>query len=167
MPRYRENPLIIPFSMLCPGISQNTKLHHLTMDDGQVLRDKSYLEHCDKNILSIAVSTFYSDANDLYKYMDKKMEYGELYVPPIPSPQGFISESSKIPWDSEIVQSFAELTNITHVSLHPSEDAALKDITYHIRAGSLKCWVSHYDQCLHHSYIPFYIWTKEGFKIKF
>ena len=162
MPRYRENPLSIPFSMLCPGISQNTKHHHLTLYKGQVWGEKSYLDLCDNNILSIALR-----ANFISREVYVIMENGELYVPPIPSIQGFIRENTKIPYDSEILQSFAELTHISHIALHPSED--LKDITYHIKAGSLKCLVSHLshkDTCVHHSYYPVYFWTKEGFKIK-
>ena len=58
MPRYRENRLIRPFSMLCPGISQNTKHHHLTLYKGQVWRSKSYLNLCDDNILKIAYHRF-------------------------------------------------------------------------------------------------------------
>ena len=158
MPRYRENPLIMKSSMLCPGISQNFKHHHLTLYKGQVLGEKSFLELCNQNILSIAF-----DATN--RYQEKTTENGELYVPPVPRSKGFIRESTKIPWDSEILQSFAELTHISHITLHPSKDAYLKDITYQIRVGSLKCFVSHFDQCIHHSYVPIYIWTKEGFKI--
>ena len=54
VPRYRDrdNHLTITFSMLCPGISQNTKHHHLTLYKGQVLSGKSYPELCNDNVLN-------------------------------------------------------------------------------------------------------------------
>ena len=178
MPGNRENPLITKFRMLCPGISQNTKHHHLTLYKykGQVWGEKSFLQLCHNNVLSIAFNPreLYSEYDYMdwahretkYTDIDNMMENGELYVPPVPRSKGFIREQTKIPWDGEILRSFAELTHIRHITLHPSEDANLKDITYHIRVGSLKCFVdNNYDQCIHHSYAPLYIWTKGGFKI--
>ena len=179
MPRYRENSLIVKCSMLCPGISQNTKHHHLTLYKGQVWGKKSYHELCDNNILSIAFypiqpeymkkSEYEAPAHREYKYtdIDNIMENGELYVPPVPRPQRRANENSKFPWDGEILQSFAELTHIGHITLHPdpSRVGDLKDIVYQIRTGGLKCFVSHSEQCIHHSYVAIYIWTKEGFKI--
>ena len=51
VPQYRDNSLIIPFSMMCPGISQNIKHHNLTAYNGRVWREKSYLELCNQNTL--------------------------------------------------------------------------------------------------------------------
>ena len=105
--RYRENPLIVKFSLLCPGISQNTKHHQLTLYKGQVWREKSYLDLCNHNVLNIiydwSVSGWPIEQN------------GDLYVPPVPG-YGFIYDFSQIPWDSEMLQSFAELTNITNIT---------------------------------------------------
>ena len=109
VPRYRENRLITPFSMLCAGISQNTRLHHLTVAKGHV-RGKSYHKICDNNILNIAFDPW-------AMFSDNIMEQnGELYVPPTPGLL-FREDHSQIAWDSEILQSFAELTNITNMTL--------------------------------------------------
>ena len=164
MPRYRENPLIIPFSMLCPGISQNTKLHHLTLYKGQVWGEKSYLELCNHNVLNIVfdpIGSLYSE--------DIMEQNGELYVPPVPG-EGFIRDKTMIPWDSEILQSFAELTNITNITFQSFDmyEDSLQDVTYQIQVGSWMCdGVKHDDQCVPpYKYYPLYIWTKEGFKIR-
>ena len=159
MPRYRENPLITPFSMLCPGISQNTKHHHLTLYKGQIWREESYLELCNHNVLNIV----YGLPNDIIE------ENGELYVPPVPG-HGFISDSTQIPWDSEILQSFAELTNITNITFHSFDtyEDSVEDVTYQILVGSWVCYdLYHTEQCVPpYRYFPWYIWTKEGLKIQ-
>ena len=156
MPRYRENPLIIKSSMLCPGISQNTKHHHLTLYKGQVWREKPYLELCDQNVLNVAND--YTTANWGLRPIERN---GELYVPPVPG-KGLRDDETQIPWDSEILQSFAELTSITSMTFHSYEE----DVTYQIQVGSWMCSVEHYKQCVSpYSHFPWYIWTKEGFKI--
>ena len=157
MPRYRENPLITPFSMLCPGISQNTKHHHLTLYKGQVWGEKSYLELCNHNVVNILY-----DPN----YADIKEQNGSLYVPPVPG-DGFIRSKTKIPWDTEILQSFAELNNITNMTFHyydPFEDK-LEDFTYELWVGLYICESYHVEMCVPPlAYDPWYIWTKEGLK---
>ena len=162
MPRYRENPLITPFSMLCPGISQNTKHHQLTLYKGQVWREKSYLELCNHNVLNIVYEPTFLMPNDIME------ENGELYVPPVPG-HGFIKEETQIPWDSEILQSFAELTHITAITFHffdPYTDS-VKNVIYQIQVGFWVCRTYHYEQCVPpYRYYPRYIWTKEGLKIK-
>ena len=161
MPRYRENPLIVKFSLLCPGISHNTKHHQLTLYKGQVWREKSYLELCNHNVLNIVYET--DMPNDIME------ENGELYVPPVPG-LGFIIDRSQIPWDSEIIQSFAELTNITNMAFHSFDtyEDSREDVTYQIRVGSYKCSdLFHYEQCVPPKrYYPWYIWTKGGLKIR-
>ena len=164
VPRFRENPLIIPFSMLCPGISQNTKLHHLTLYKGQVWGEKSYLELCNHNFLNILFEPRAVYRGDIME------QNGALYVPPVPGDR-FIKDKTMIPYDSEILQSFAELTNITNMTFHKTmktiyEDS-LEDFTYQILVGSSMCYVSHDQQCAPpQKYFPWYIWTKEGFKIR-
>ena len=155
MPRYRENPLIIPFSMLCPGISQNTKHHHLTLYKGQVWGEKSYLELCNHNVLNVAY-----DRSAIY-HDDILEQNGELFVTPVPG-WGFINDAAQIPWDSEILQSFAELTNITNIL------NKYVDIDVMLYVGSWNCYgVEHYQQCVPpYRYYPWYIWTKEGLKIQ-
>ena len=101
---------MIPFSMLCPGISQNTKHHHLNLYKGQVWGEKSYAELCDNNVLNVLYSSRSMRSEDIIEQND------ELYVPPVPG-IGFINDDfTQIPWNSEILQSFAELTHITHIS---------------------------------------------------
>ena len=164
VPRYRENPLIVKFSLLCPGISQNTKHHQLTLYKGQVWREKSYLELCNHNVLNIVYSWSANYDSDINPIEQK----GELYVPPVPG-YGFISDSTQIPWDSEILQSFAELTNITNMTFHyyDTYEDSREDVTYQISVGSWVCSPYHYEQCVPpYIYYPWYIWTKEGLKIQ-
>ena len=95
-------------------------------------------------------------------------ENGELSVPPVPG-KGFREGRTQIPWDSEILQSFTELTNITNITFHSfdSYEDSLKNVTHQINVGSWMCTkVDHHEQCVSpHCYYPEYIWTKEGFKI--
>ena len=149
--------------MLCAGISQNTRLHHLTVAKGHV-RGKSYIEICDNNILNIVY-----EPTALYPE-DKIEENGELYVPPTP---GYIFRDDRetLAWDSEILQSFAELTHITNITLFsydPSSNS-LDDVTWQVEIGSYQCvnLGGNHEQCVSPSrYYPFYIWTKEGAKFK-
>ena len=161
MPRYRENPLIVKFSLLCPGISQNTKHHQLTLYKGQVWREKSYLELCNHNVLNILYGwTANFDRSPIEKN-------GELYVPP---GSAFISDHTQIAWDSEMLQSFAELTHITTIPFHffDSIRDSREELTYQINVGSYTCQVYHYEQCVPPTkYLSWYIWTKEGLKIFF
>ena len=161
MPRYRENPLIVKFTLLCPGISQNSKHHQLTLYKGQVWREKSYLELCDENVLNV----LYNSKSGTEDNMQKN---GELYVPPVPGHR-FISDSTQIPWDSEILQSFAELTNITNITFHSFDSYidSVENVTHQISVGSWVCAVLHNEQCVPpYRYLPWYIWTKEGLKIQ-
>ena len=171
MPRYRENHLTIPFSMLCPGISQNTKHHHLTLYKGQVWEEKSYLELCNHNSLNILYP--YGHVNfgqwDMRNLANDKWplkQNAELLVPPLPG-YGFINDNTKLPWDSEILQSFAEQTHITNIMFHPYKMNP-ENVRYELIVGSLKCdGTYHFLQCVPPSgYNPKYIWTKEGFKIQ-
>ena len=164
MPRYRENPLIVKFSMLCPGISQNTKHHQLTLYKGQVWREKSYLELCNHNVLNILYDWTANHDGDRWPIEQN----GELYVPPVPG-FGFIDDYTLIPWDSEMLQSFAKLTHITNMTFHyyDTYEDSQEDVTYQIKVGTFVCSVYHYEQCVPPSrYLPWYIWTKEGLKIQ-
>lgn len=160
VPRYRNNPLIIPFSMLCPGVSEITQLHHLTLYNGQVWGKKSYLELCNHQALTVVFAL---------PAVNYQMELsGELNVPPGPG-LGFIWDfSSQIPYDSEILQSFARLTNITTIKLQTFDayEDSLEDVTYQLKVGSYMCYsYNHKEQCAPpYGYYPFYIWTKEGYK---
>ena len=95
---------------------------------------------------------------------------GALYVPPVPGDR-FIKDKTMIPYDSEILQSFAELTNITNMTFHSfdSNGDSRQDVTYQLLVGSFKCHMQDAgrmpnDQCVHSlQYYTNYIWTKEGF----
>ena len=152
--------------MLCPGISQNTELHHLTLYKGQVWEEKPYPELCNRNALNILYT--YSANWDSYKYPLE--QNGELYVPPL-SQNGLSLEMSQIPWDSEILQSFAQLTDITSISFHYYYFSQTRDsmdgVAWQLDIGSYYCvnLYGNHEKCLHPSkHYPWYIWTKEGFK---
>ena len=103
----------------------------------------------------------------LYGDMYPIDQNGELSVPPVPGRE-FTRGVSMITWDSEILQSFAELTNITSMTLQSfdSSSDSLGDFTYQIQVGSFNCRISHYEQCPPPTrYYPWYAWTKEGLKI--
>ena len=162
VPRFSETSLSMPFSMLCPGISQSSKHHHLTLYKGQVWREESYSELCNHNVLNVVYlwSANFDSLNPVHKD-------GELYVPPaagIP----FLEESSMIPWDSEILQSFARMTNITTMNFYDDDyQVSFLNSTY-IVVGNIVCLENpNNQQCFPPCrYKPWYIWTKEGFKIQ-
>ena len=120
MSKYTENSAIIPFSMFCPGISQNTKHHHLTLYRGQVWEKKSYIELCNNNVLNIAFDPSSLFGGTMAALFDSSLgsgdvmeQNGELYVPPIPrwhNNKLFNLFDPMIPWDSEILQSFTKGT---------------------------------------------------------
>ena len=88
----------------------------------------------------------------------------ELYIPPVPSIL-FINDGTQIAWDSEILESFAQLTDMTNITFHYIKE----DVTSQIQVGSFGCGIRYSVtvQCAPPTrYTPWYIWTKEGFKIK-
>ena len=161
VPRYSENPPFMEVSMLCPGISQNTKLHHLSLYKGQVWEEKPYPELCNHNVLNIVYSRTANYDPDNYPIEQN----GELHVPPVPSKELFVKGNTAISWDSEILESFAELTDITDITFHYYDIYEEFDFDYQILVGSFVCSVGHHQQCVPpKKYQPWYIWTKEGFK---
>ena len=144
--------------MFCPGISQNSKLHHLTLHKGQVLTEKSYLELCDHNVLNVI-----SLQINLGLPPEKN---GKLIVPPVPS-LGFFRDDSMIPWDTEILHSFAEITKTTNITFY-SWDNYMPGLTYQINVGPYECVNGYEDEerCAPpNRHKPWYIWSKEGFLI--
>ena len=102
--------------MLCPGISQNTKHHHLTLYKGRVWGEKSYHELCDNNILSIK----YAEENQYTQGKSSPEEYimpylEEFIVPSVPG-VGFILDQTQITYTSEILQSFTKMNQITSIA---------------------------------------------------
>ena len=162
VPKYRENSLITPFSMLCAGISQNFDHHQLTLYKGQVWGGKSYSELCDNNILSIV---YHPDTIDFFEIdgigdgdgimgrnalnRDKMEQDGELYVPPVPGKaftdgraNGLLISDryTQLPWESEILQSFAGLTKVTYITLQKwdsERDRSLEGVEYQIKVGRI------------------------------
>ena len=195
VPRYRENPLITQLGLLCPGISQNSEHHHLTLIRGQVLGEKSYPELCNDNILNILYDPdtieFFDPIYDMSdhdfgtmghnsKKHDKMEQDGELYVPPLPGLAftdgrrvGFSSNDryTQLPWEGEMMQSFAALIKVTYITLQEwtsQRDQSLEGVEYQIKVGNWRCTDStaHDEQCASlKQYYAWYIWTKEGFNI--
>ena len=190
VPKYRENSLITPFSMLCAGISQNFDPHQLTLNKGQVWGGKSYSELCDNNILSIV---YHPDTIDFFEIdgigdgdgimgrnalnRDKMEQDGELYVPPVPGKaftdgraNGLLISDryTQLPWESEILQSFAGLTKVTYITLQKwdsERDRSLEGVEYQIKVGNWRCTdrTAHDEQCASlKQYNAWYIWTMES-----
>ena len=90
----------------------------------------------------------------------------ELYVPSVPGRQFNEDYWTKIPWDSEILQSFTQLTDITNITFHSinSNEENIDGITLQLLVGNFMCLnPEHYMQCVPSvKYYPWYIWTKEG-----
>ena len=171
MPRYRENPLVIPFSMFCAGISRNSEHHHLTLSNGQVMTDKSYLELCDNNFINIAYDTWYDIHYDMVPQDD-----GTLYIPPSPG-IGFNGFRANIAHNGEIFQSFLDLCRISlysynHASVYGSYDKINSYLQ--LLVGPFQCndyqnfkWknLEQYICLPPNSHAAWYLFTKEGFKI--
>ena len=93
----------------------------------------------------------------------------ELHVPPLPG-HWFIVDHTQIPWESEILQSFAELTKITFIMITTMDDFGRRthEESWQVLVGSYQ-YNSHegsHEQGLSPTrYYPWYIWTKAGFKI--
>ena len=70
-----------------------------------------------------------------------------------------------------MLQSFAELTNITSITFHYNDlyEDSLDDVTWQVEVGSYGCvnLDGNHEKCLPPvRHFPWYIWTKEGFKIQ-
>ena len=148
--------------MLCPGISHNTKHHHLTLHKGQEWRGKPFLGLCNHNELNILI--------DLYtNYYTEPLRNGKLYLPT--DYNGFKNDKTQIPYDTEILQSFFELTNTTTYTFQTwgeGNDGFMKDgKKKQLIVAYFQCFTDHASHCPPAvRYIPSYIWTKEGFDIQ-
>ena len=160
--------------MLCPGISQNTKHHHLTLYKGQVWGEKSFLDLCDNNVLSIVYDTHYDYGSDMAEDL---VQLGELYIPPSPW-RGFYEGRTSIPHNGEIFQSFLDLCQITHYKFEYLDWTFLdEDPDFQLLVGPFQCNdfvinkrinsdFGHSINCLPpHSHTAWYLFTKEDFKI--
>ena len=174
VPRYRENPFIIKSRLLCPGISQNTKHHHLTLYNGQVPKEKPFLEFCNQNFITFMVIP--DETMEDEWWWDEIRNTNKLYeIPDIENPgwRTFHQGRPAIAFDIEILESLARLTNITtiaNITTAANTDILKSDQQFLISVGPYACNVeniAHNEMC-HPPYkhFPFYIWTKEGFKIQ-
>ena len=196
VPKYRRSSLVTQFSMVCPGTSQNFNHHQLTLYKGQVWGGKSHSELCDNNILNIVYDpdtiAFFDDVDIGVGNMenfrsrsslnnDKIEQNGELYVPPVPGKaftngraNGLLisDRCTQLPWESEILESFAALTKVTYITLRKwnSEiDRSLEGVEYQIKVGNWRCTDkrAYNEQCASlKQYNAWYLWTKESFKIQ-
>ena len=171
IPRYRENPLIIPFRMFCAGVSQIAKHHHLTLYKGQVWRTKSYFDLCNNNILHIAFDTFYDKNADMVE-----LNNGQLYVPQSPW-WGFLEGRTSIPHNGEIFRSLLDFCHITHFTFKYVPMKANPNFyeDFDLLIGPLQCndfvmnqrsdsHLGHSINCLPpHSYNAWYLFTKGAF----
>ena len=106
------------------------------------------------------IDIVYDESDELIdEYMQQN---GELFVPPSPS-SGFLYDKTSIPFKSEILQSFSEMTHITLITFHPyyqPHTTYLVDyVTYQIDATALMCENdNHHVQCVvPNNYSPWYI----------
>ena len=158
MPRYQGNPLITEFSMLCPGISQNSKHHHLTSYKGHVWRENSYLEICNHNILNI---THDVSSNFQSSYMNN----GQLILPPSHIWYWYGHFEDRFlngVYDMEILDSFSQVTHSTFIIWQTVSSLDLDGLDwnelpnseiYHLAIGGLVCVSRIANQCVPpHSY---------------
>ena len=116
VPRYKKHSskgsepvTLISFNMVCHGLSQNTKNHQLK-SYRDVIMGKPYYEICDNK----AVKMVY-DPWSLYRLDKMEFKNGKMDVPHTPVPR-YLS-LNQISLDSEMVQTFVENCNITHVDI--------------------------------------------------
>ena len=116
MPKYKkysskgsEPTTLINFNMVCYGISQNTQKHQLQSYRDAII-GKPYYELCD-NLASKLIYEPYG----LYRFDQMVFKNGKMHVPYSPVPRYL--KLTQISLDSEIVQSFMELSNITHMDV--------------------------------------------------
>ena len=166
MPRYKKYSskeglptTLIDFTMKCPGMSQNAKNHQLT-SYRDVIMGKPYYEICGSNSLKI----IYEPWGIL---MSDKMEWknGKMDVPYTPVPR-YLS-LTQISLDSEILQTFVESSNITHVDIEQYSyyysREKLDNADFHLQIGAYGCGGSseRFECLMPCSNYPWTIFTKE------
>ena len=105
------------------------------------------------------------DAN----YYTEPLRNGTLYIPTYKN--GFATDKSQIPYDTEILQSFFELTNTTNYTIKTwgeGVDGFMKDgKKTQLCVAPWECFPFLSAYCPPAiRYQAFYIWTKEGFDIQ-
>ena len=165
MPRYKKYsskeglPItLIDFTMKCPGMSQNAKNHQLT-SYRDVIMGKPYYEICDSNSLKII-----HDPWAIYRSDKLEWKNGKVAVPYTPVPR-YLS-LTQISLDSEILQTFVESSNITHVDIEQYyyyEGETVDNADFHLIIGAYSCsGSSERSECLMpSSNYPWTIFTKE------
>ena len=169
VPRYKKSSskdglptTLIDFTMLCPGMSQITKNHQL-QSYRDVIMGKPFYEICDSNALKIIYEPWALFTADRIEWKN-----GEMDVPDTPRPENL--ELTQISLDSEILQTFVETSNISHVDIEQYsyyESEKLEQADFHLQVGSYSYFGSEMDRSERLMPIANYAWTiftKEGFK---
>ena len=168
MPRYKKSfskerlpTTLIDFTMLCPGMSQITKNHKL-QSYRDVIIGKPYYEICNHNALKIIYNPWAIYTADKLEWKNDKMD-----EPNTPYPD--LLERSQISFDSEILQTFVEASNISHVDIEQYDyydSEKLEQADFHLQIGAYACMEERdRSECL--MPLAIYAWTiftKEGFK---
>ena len=170
VPRNRD-PLGIPFSLFCAGISRNSQHHHLTLSKGQVVTEKSYPELCDDNFINIAYDTWFDQDYDMVP-MDNDLVNppSEMGIHPSPG-RGFLEDRTNIAHNGEIFQSFVDLCRIGQFTFKHGPGTTFLIGASQLLVGPFQCndfqeHYGHFIKCLPpHSHAAWYLFTKEGFKI--
>ena len=129
----------------------NSKAYQLNLFKGQVWEEKSYAELCGNNILNVVYNQRAMLTEDIMNknFQVSSFKNGKLNVPPTPG-IGFIRDDfTQIPWNSEILQSFSELTHSTDITVSyynydsngffQAHAQLTEKIPYEIHVGSFSC----------------------------
>ena len=149
------------------------KHHHLTLYKGQVWGSETYHDLCQNNILYVTSHEVVEGLGLRGQSNEKIEQNNQLYVSHVPG-WGFSHDASMTVMHSEILQSFAELTNSAdnmYLTDHYTNNHKVS-----IYVGQFKFMfngqLQMLDQLYHEMqslppnlYFREYIWTKEGFKL--
>ena len=116
VPRYkkysskgREPTPLIAFSMVCHGLSQNTKNHQLNSYRNVIL-GKPYSEVCDNIVVKMIYEPYALLRLDRLKFKNGRMDVPE-------TPVSKYLSLNQISLNSEVVQTFLEHNHISHVDI--------------------------------------------------
>ena len=143
-------------------MSQNTKKHQLN-SYRDVIMGKPYYEICNRNALKIIYHPWAIYRADKIEWKNDKMDLPDTPVP------NYLNKE-QISLDSEILQTFVEASNITHVEIDliNSDSDELEKADSHLQIGayspsSIK-GKSQWQYLMPVADYPWTIFTKEGFK---
>ena len=146
---------------MCPGMSHNNKIHQLK-SYRDVIMGKPFQEICHSNALKIIYHPWAIFTTDKMEWKNGKMDV------PLSSELRYHS-LTQISYDSEILQTFVEAVNITHVDIDTYDNLIPNNIAdFHLNIGGYDCQSFQVDrsECLMPvANYPVTIFTKE-FQIK-